>query len=94
MLRVQKINGEVAAKNIPRASHGRNSNQHNAVIMMANENANNIFPYNGCCGFGSMRANKRISPKTTLKKSDVHVTEKNNKTNPMNLNAHACIFRS
>lgn len=88
------MNGDIAAQNIPNASHGRNINQLIDVIIIAIENDSNILPYSGCCGFGSQIAKNRISPNTTVNSSDVQVIEKNNKVQPMNRIAHACIFRS
>lgn len=44
MLRAQNKNGDIAAKNIPKANHGRKINQLNALIMIANDKDNKTFP--------------------------------------------------
>lgn len=44
MLRAQKMNGDMAAQNIPNASHGRNSSQHNALVTIAIDSDNRILP--------------------------------------------------
>lgn len=58
MLRAQKKNGDVAAKSIPNANHGRNNSQHKAVIMVVRDSDSSTLPYNGCSGFGSNIAKK------------------------------------
>lgn len=84
----------MAAQNMPAPIHGLNISQHNELIINAIDSDSNIFPYSGCCEFGKIAYANGKSIIATDNNSDVHVTAKNNKTQPMNRSPHDCNFRS